>query len=125
MPKRQPQGNAVSAQGDGTTIRFGTTILLAATSFTTPIVFGQALPTLTAWFLQTAGAVGGSVQLQFAHGQTGAGPDFQPLTIPIALVLATPSNHNTPMGAYFYRAVISAPAANGVTVRWWLAARAG
>lgn len=125
MPKRQPQGNAQLNIASGSTVLFDTfTIVNALGTLNTDPVFGQGLPILTSWFLQTAGAVGATVQLQFAHGQAAGAPDFQPLIPPFVLALNVPDRRDTRMAAYFYRAIITAPAQNGVTFRWWLAASA-
>jgi len=122
MPKRQTQGSGQPNVLGGSTIRFAISAILAGAVFTTPVVHGQGLPVLTSWFLQTAGAVGATVELQFAHGQLIAAPDWQPLITPFSLAAAVVDRRDTRMGAYFYRAKIIAPAANGVTVRWWLCA---
>lgn len=122
MPKRQTQGNAQFSVVSGSSIIFDTTAILANAVFTSPVLRGQGLPVLTEWFLQTAGAVGATVQIQFAHGTAGGVPDFQPLKAVSVLALGTTARADTRMGAYFYRFTITAPGANGVTVRWWLAA---
>ena len=105
------------AQARGRTWVTENTVTLAALGvYTTEAVQIIGLPNCMWWFYQTVGAAGASVQLQFA-GSIAQGPviNWKPLIAPIALTLLTPSLTTNVLPVRWIRAIITAPAGNGVT----------
>lgn len=103
-------------------IRFQVLTFLVAGTQQTGELFGDGLPGLNAWFLQTAGAGAVSILLEFEQGLViDLVPSWQPLVPAYGIVLNVPSLVYHSLGASRYRASVTS---TGVaTVRYQIAGR--
>lgn len=115
----QPQNGPIGTIAQVPIVFNNALVFGGAASQNTDILPAGGLPGLRAWFRVTGAAVAVSVQLQFANGQTIAGPNWQPLIGAFILdpTGVTPSPVNATLGSRFYRAVITAAGATTVAYR--------
>lgn len=98
-------------------MRFGTLTFAGAGTTATDAVLADGLPWLNAWFLHLNGAGAVSVVLQFANGEQGGGPNWQPLLPSYALALNVPSLTPVRLGSRRYRALVTSTGAASVLFR--------